>query len=175
MKGKNINLRALEPHDVDLLFQWENDEAVWHLSHTLMPFSRFDIDQYVMNADKDIFSSRQVRLMIDKNEESSTVGAIDLFDFDPLHKRLGLGILIATQEQRKGYASEALDLVIAYCFRKLMVHQLYVNIIPENEKSIQLFKSKDFEFIGRKRDWLLIDNQWTDELLFQLINPFQPS
>ena len=68
LKNKNIELRAMEPSDVDLLYQWENNEALWHLSNTLAPFSRFVLDQYVMNSHKDIFTSKQLRLMIDKKE-----------------------------------------------------------------------------------------------------------
>lgn len=173
MTGNKIRLRALEPQDVDLLFQWENDPSLWHLSQTHVPFSKFDIEQYVLNADKDIFTARQVRLMIDVIHNSLTVGAIDLFDFDPMHKRLGLGILITGEQRSKGFAAEALDLLIDYCFKILMVHQLYANIIPDNENSIRLFESRNFKLSGRKKDWLLINNQWNDELFYQLINPFQ--
>jgi len=155
------------------LLQWENDPAVWHLSHTLQPFSQFDIEQYVLNAGKDIFADRQIRLMIDKNDNAATVGSIDLFDFEPLHRRLGLGILISKPEQNKGFASEALGLVVEYCFKKLMVHQLYANITPDNKKSIRLFENKNFELIGIKKDWLLIKNKWADEWMYQLINPYQ--
>ncbi|MCF8364523.1 MAG: GNAT family N-acetyltransferase [Bacteroidales bacterium] len=173
MRSKTITLRALEPRDVELIFRWENDPAIWRVSQTLVPFSRFDIEQYVLNADKDIFSARQVRLMIDKNVDGSTVGAIDLFDFDPMNKRLGLGILIEEKQRNQGFAAEALGLLIEYVFKTLMAHQIYVNIHPENVKSIRLFERKNFQLTGRKKDWLLIENRWTDELMYQLINPYQ--
>ncbi len=171
MTGNTIKLRALEPNDIDLIHKWENDQLVWHLSNTLIPFSRFDIEQYVLNSEKDIFVVRQVRLMIEKIEDSSTVGVIDLFDFDPLHKRAGIGILITEAERQKGYATDALETVIKYCFKTLMLHQLFANIIPDNSKSIKLFEDKGFKKAGNKKDWLLIENKWKDELLYQLINP----
>jgi len=171
MIGEKIKLRALEPEDVDVLYRWENDQSMWRVGDTITPFSRFDVEQYVLTADKDIFTARQLRLMIDKLQDDISVGAIDLFDFDPVHKRIGLGILIDHEFRGNGFASEALDLVVDYCFKQLMVHQLYANITPDNVKSIQLFESKNFELVGKKKEWLLIENTWVDELLYQLINP----
>lgn len=171
LHGEKIQLRAVEPEDVDLLYQWENDREIWHLSRTLTPFSRFDIEQYVLNAGKDIFTDKQVRMMIDKKESSETVGAIDLFDFDPLNRRTGIGILIRENHRNQGFAAEALKLVTGYCFETLMVHQVFANILADNDKSIRLFEKAGFKLSGNKRDWVLIESRWRDELFYQLINP----
>jgi len=173
LKATNIELRALEPNDIDLLYLWENDDSVWHLSNTITPFSRFQLEQYVLNTEQDIFSSKQLRLMIDKieNNKKTTIGSIDIFDFDPINKRAGLGILIDKKERKKGYASQALENLLKYCFEILHLHQVYCNITTENEASIKLFKKFDFVISGTKKDWLLIRNSWQDEWFLQLINP----
>ncbi len=166
----SISLRALEPEDIELLYQWENDEAIWAVSNTLVPFSKYILALYIKNSDKDIYEAKQLRLMID-NEEKKSVGAIDLFDFDPYHQRAGIGILIHDKEnQSKGYATAALQLMIAYCFEKLKLHQLYANIASDNLVSLQLFNRAGFTVIGNKKDWLSRSGQWQDELLLQLIN-----
>lgn len=173
MIGKKVALRAMEPADVDLLYNWENDLSVWQLSNTIAPFSRFVLEQYVMNADQDIYSSKQLRLMIVTNEENEkprTIGSIDLFDFDPKNLRVGIGILIIKEEREKGYASEALELVIRYVFDTLCLHQIYCNIPVGNESSIKLFQKMGFKVAGQKKDWLIINKQWVVELLLQLIN-----
>ena len=111
--------------------------------------------------------------MIDKtdNEQVRTIGTIDLFDFDPIHKRAGVGILIAREKNRKkGYASDALDVLIKYSFRILQLHQLYCNITEDNTDSLNLFQSKGFKLIGTKRDWLVFPKGKKDEFMFQLIN-----
>ncbi|MCD4683863.1 MAG: GNAT family N-acetyltransferase [Bacteroidales bacterium] len=171
LKGKNIELRALEPSDVDLLYQWENDEKIWHLSNTVVPFSRFVLDQYVINSTQDIYTNKQLRLMIDKIEKGNktTIGSIDLFDFDPANKRAGIGILIIKNEQRKGYASESLKLLLDYCFKTLHLHQVYCNITDMNTASLNLFKKHDFQIIGLKKNWLHIKDKWIDEYILQLI------
>lgn len=44
-----ISLRALEPIDVDTLYRWENDPAVWGVGLTLAPYSRKQLWDYVNN------------------------------------------------------------------------------------------------------------------------------
>ena len=170
MTGKKIQLRAMEPEDIDLLYDWENDQQIWPVSNTITPFSRFILEQYILNAQQDIYTTKQFRLMIDLKKEQKTIGTVDLFEFDPGHRRVGLGILIKKEERGKGFSNETLDLIIEYCFNTLMVHQIFCNISTENEISLKLFQSKGFEIIGNKKDWLLINHEWKDEYLLQLIN-----
>jgi diamine N-acetyltransferase len=98
------------------------------------------------------------------------VGTIDLFDFDPHNKRAGVGILIDEFSRRQGFASEALSLLTEYCFKTLNLHQVYCNIEQSNQESIGLFTKAGFTACGTKKEWLLREGKWTDELMFQLIN-----
>jgi diamine N-acetyltransferase len=172
MNGSKVSLRALEPDDVEILYKWENDRSIWHLSNNISPLSRFTLEQYVMSAGQDIFATRQVRMMIDlRNPENGikTIGSIDLFEFEPAHQRAGVGILILEGFRGKGYASESLELLINYAFETLQLHQLFANISVDNIESIRLFESKGFRFIGVKKEWNRIRNNWQDESMFQLI------
>ncbi|MBW6490227.1 MAG: GNAT family N-acetyltransferase [Lentimicrobium sp.] len=171
MQGERLFLRALEPADIDLLYIWENDPAHWAVSNTITPFSRFAIEQYILNTDSDIYSSRQLRLIVClKDEKNTPIGAIDLFDFDPHHSRAGMGILISAKFRNRGYAREALKIMIEYCRKVLHLHQLYCNIAEDNFQSIRLFEEAGFVKSGTKKDWLKQGENWTDELIFQNIN-----
>jgi diamine N-acetyltransferase len=171
MRYKNIRLRALEPEDLGLLYEWENDNSYWSISNTVAPFSRYTLKRYLENSHKNIFETGQLRLMIDHIDDNLTIGTIDLFDFDPFHKRAGIGILIAREAyRRKGYASMSLTCLIKYCFKTLQLHQLYCNILANNQESIELFKNQGFEQIGIKRDWVKTSGGYLDEHMFQLIN-----
>lgn len=82
---------------------------------------------------------------------------IDIFDFDFHNKRAGIGILIKNSKYRhKGYGTEALKLLLDYCFEHLNLHQLYCNISEDNEASIKLFKHHEFEEIGLKKTGILL-------------------
>ncbi|MFZ0283422.1 MAG: GNAT family N-acetyltransferase [Bacteroidales bacterium] len=170
MKYKDIRLRALEPEDLELLYDWENNESYWTISNTVTPFSRFTLKRYLENSHRNIYETGQLRLMIDHLPDKTTVGTIDIFDFDPFHKRAGLGILIAYEEyRRKGLASMSLKCLIDYCFGTLQLHQLFCNILANNCESMDLFKKQGFVQSGIKKDWVKSSDGYLDEYMFQLI------
>lgn len=167
-----IKLRAPEPSDLNLLFEWENNTETWISGNTLTPFSKHVLAKYIETAHLDIFEASQLRLMIDlKNEKMRTIGTIDLFDFDSYNRRAGVGILIAEKSDHgKGYATSALNVLIVYCFELLGMHQLYCNIGADNMTSLSLFKNQGFEIVGLKKEWMLRGKKYSDEYLLQLIN-----
>ena len=122
LKGQNLTLRALELEDLEFLFQIENNEVFWEVSHTQAPFSKYILKKYIENSHLDIFDTKQLRLLIEEKSTKKQVGMIDLFDFNPQHLRAGIGILIHPEFQQKGFASEALSMIIKYCFSHLNLH-----------------------------------------------------
>ncbi len=170
----NIQLRAPEPEDIDLLYEWENDPTIWELSNTLVPISRLTIEQFIQDSRLDIYQTKQFRYMIDLiSNKKKAIGTIDLFDFDPFHKRVGVGILIKDVSQRRiGYASDALSVLIDYCFQVLCLHQVYCNISNDNQASLNLFQKIGFVITGEKKDWIQNREKWKNEFFLQLINPY---
>ena len=170
LKGIDIYLRALEPEDLEFVHTVENDETVWEISNTQVPYSRFVIKQYLENALKDIYEVKQLRLVI-SSFENEPLGLIDIFDFDFKNKRAGVGIIIKNEINRdKGYGREALQLLINYSFSHLGLHQLYCNISEDNKASVKLFNNLGFVNVGVKKDWNHVNGVYKNEYLFQLIN-----
>lgn len=171
MKYKEISLRALEPEDLELLYEWENNLSYWIISNTVVPFSKYTLKRYLENSHKNIYETGQLRLMIDHIPDNTTIGTIDIFDFDTFHKRAGLGILIAKEDyRRKGYASMGLKCLVDYCFSTLQLHQIYCNILANNCESMDLFKKAGFVQSGIKKDWIKTSDGYLDEYIFQLIS-----
>jgi diamine N-acetyltransferase len=167
LKYKKIVLRPIEPEDIDLLYKWENDIAIWEVSNTRTPFSRHVLAQYLREAAKDIYETKQLRLIIE-NENGEPVGAVDLFDFEPYHLRAGVGILIHNKTDRnKGYATDALQALSNYAFEILGLKQLFANITSDNTGSISLFEKAGFVQVGVKKEWIKTVSGWKDEVLLQ--------
>ncbi len=170
LRGEHIYLRALEQEDIDILYKWENDTEIWKVSNTIAPYSRFVLEQYLLNAHQELQTSKQLRLIVCLND-ATPIGTIDLFEFDPQHSRAGIGIMIRENAQQKGYATEALKLFIEYSFNVLLVNQLFCNIGSQNEKSLNLFKKMGFEVVGLKKQWNKItQNNFEDEWMLQLLH-----
>ncbi len=168
LEGKHIRLRPVEIEDLDSLYRYENDAAMWVASNHLNPISRFYLEQYILHAENNIYQDKQLRLMIE-SRHNACVGIIDLFDFDPHHKRAAVGIIIDPQHQRKGYGAEALEVIKAYARDVLQLKQLFCGIGSENKGSIRMFLQKGFEITGTRKAWRLHTDGWHDEHFLQLL------
>ncbi len=166
--NESVRLRALEPSDLELLYLWENDPEVWRVSETIAPISRDRLAKLIEDQVYDIYASRQMRLMIDVDNVS--VGCVDLFNFEPLHRRFGLGILIyASEDRRKGCASRVIEQVKEYARNTLDLKQIWVNIDEDNPASIALFESCGFTLSARRKEWINRGGKFIDELEYQYI------
>ena len=166
--NESVRLRALEPSDLELLYLWENDPEVWRVSQTIAPISRDRLAKLIEDQVYDIYASRQMRLMIDVDNVS--VGCVDLFNFEPLHRRFGLGILIyASEDRRKGCASRVIEQVKDYARNTLDLKQIWVNINEDNPASIALFESCGFTLSARRKEWINRGGKFIDELEYQYI------
>ena len=170
MNNENVLIRALEPEDLEYLYTWENNMDLWDVSNTLAPFSHFILKKYIENAHRDIYETKQVRLMIARKEDGAPVGLIDIYDFDPYNMRAGLGIMIYQYADRqKGFASGAIKLVLDYCFETLGLHQTYCCIPACNVASLNLFRKMGFSEIGTCKEWLKRGDTWEDLLYLQML------
>ena len=170
LENTKIRLRAIEPQDLKRLYEWENDTALWSLGNTIVPYSKYVLREFIKNADKDIFTTKQLRLMIDSKPNNETVGCVDLYDFDVFHQRIALGILIDKPYRNKGLAAEALSLTIDYCFSFLKLKQIYCYIPANNETSVKIFQKCGFSQSGILKDWIKTTDGFCDVFIFQKIN-----
>ena len=170
LEGARCRLRAVEEHDIDYIQRAENDPSVWEVSGTVAPYSRYSIGNFVAEQQAGIYATHQLRLMIERTDDGRRVGMVDLFDFDPVNLRAGVGILICdAADRRRGYASEALGLLCDYARTVLRLHQLWCGVDATNRASLALFRRAGFRRTGRRRDWRLTSGGWHDEMEMQKI------
>lgn len=170
LTGKQIELRAVEPEDLDALYRWENDSSLWIYGSTVSPFSRYLLKQYIESYTADITRDKQLRLIIMRKESRQVIGAIDCFDYDITNCKAAIGLLIDPDHKRQGFGRDALETFIEYAFRFLHLHQLYVHIPVCNTASIALFRTCGFHESTRLKDWIRLPQGYTDALIFQKFN-----
>lgn len=161
-----IKLRALEPEDIDFLYHLENEESLWEVSETQLPFAKHLLQDYIQHAHQDIYEAKQYRYVIAINQKP--LGCIDLYDFSPKHHRAAVGIALLPNYQGKGYAKKALQLLIANVQKYLDLHQLIAYIPTDNIVSIALFEKIGFTCSGIQKDWLYSQGKYKDVALYQL-------
>jgi diamine N-acetyltransferase len=168
--NNTIFLRALEPEDLDVLYRWENDANLWCYGSTLTPYSRFALRDYITNAlSQDIFASRQLRLMIVEKAGQTSIGTIDLYDFDPVNLRAGVGILIDNAFRKQGFGAQALQLMQEYARTILLLNQLYAYVPASNFPSYKLFQKSGYQPAGSLHAWIKTPDGYSDVYFMQLL------
>lgn len=169
LSSNRLILRAPEPEDLDILYRWENDTSLWQYGHTLNPLSRFALREFIVSCSENIFETRQMRFIVTGKEQNQPVGAVDLYELDSFHQRVGIGILIDSEFQRRGYAKEALGLIRDYCFDWLHMHQLFAHIPETNTPSVALFRSSGFVVSGVLQDWIRTHDKYENVVVMQCL------
>ena len=96
-------------------------------------------------------------------------GCVDLYNYDPLNKRAAVGIMVAKEHRRKGFALEMLRQLQTLTTTNYQLHTLYADIAASNTASIALFQKAGYQECGRFKEWLNVDGQYIDSMRMQLI------
>lgn len=164
----HVRLRALEISDLPYLYQWENDATAWSDSETHNPLSQTLLRDYIEQSTGDIYKDGQLRLII---EDGSTIGCIDLFDFDPRSRKAAIGMYIAPAARGKGYGKQAVALLEDYAFGFLGLHMLYAIIAADNQPCLAIYRQAHYEESALLRQWVRKnDGTYQDTIVFQKIN-----
>ena len=95
----------------------------------------------------------------------NVVGCIDLYNYDPLNKRCAVGIMVASEYRRQGYALAMLRILETQYTASL--HTLYADIAAFNTASIALFAKAGYTECGRFKEWLEYDSHFIDNIRMQ--------
>lgn len=164
-----VTLRSLEVTDLDVLYKWENDSWLWTVSNIISPSPKSYLWQYLQNYDSDIYTTRQLRLMITLTESGEPVGTVDLTNFDPFNNRAEFGIMIDQTHEGKGLGDAALKLTIGYVRDYLGLFQIYALVPVNNSVCISLLKKHGFATSGLLKKWINHGTQVHDVEMMQLI------
>ena len=148
LKSDKILLRPLQLSDLDFLFEIENNKENWKYGTENKQYTKEELTNYIANAKQYITNAGQFRFVIDL--ENTPIGFIDLFNYRT--NSAGVGVIIAKNYRRRGFAKEALHLLSIYSFETLNLKKLDCNIEKDNLESIKLFTSCGFELEREKKE-----------------------
>lgn len=169
LESESLNLRAPELADLDYLFHVENDTRQWMVSDCKVPYSRYQLQQYIETNAHDLYVDKQMRLMVERKEDRRLVGIVDLFDFSPANHRAEVGIVIDCDCRGRGYGHEVLALLCDYAERALDLHQLYAYVFEDNVPALRLFAACGFKQVTILPDWVLADKKYRNVCLLQTL------
>lgn len=171
LAGERIYLREVRPSDVnDNYYRWMNDpEVTQYLESRFYPNSLEGLREYVASklGDRD-----NVFLAIVLKDGDRHIGNIKLGPINWIHRFADVGILIGEKDcWGKGYATEAIRLVVDYAFRVLNLHKLTAGCYELNQDSIKAFQKAGFAVEGIRKYHFYYKGVYIDDILLGMINP----
>ena len=166
LQSSTVSLRPIERTDLPLMYRLENDTTLWETSTAVQPLSRTTIERFISAVTNDIYTDRQLRLVIE--EEGKALGFIDLTDFSPRHLRAEVGITLLPEHRGRGIGTEALRLLEQYAAQVLTIHQLYAYAAPDSP-SYSLFHSSGYQPAATLRDWVRVKDQYFPMAMLQKV------
>ena len=138
--GKKIKLRSLRESDLNFLLNIENNCDNWIFGSENKKYTVQEMKNYISNSKVGITIAKQFRYVIEKEKP---IGFIDLYNYSC--DRSYVAIIIDKSERKNGYACDALNILIDYCFNNLNFTSLKCVIDSQNIPSIKLFSKNSFK------------------------------
>ncbi len=80
-----------------------------------------------------------------------------------------IGYWMGERHAGQGHMFGALNLAIPYIFSSLQLHRIEAACIPDNTRSIRLLEKAGFRQEGYLREYLKINGEWRDHVMFSLL------
>ena len=171
--GKLVRLTRIEfEKDPETLAQWSQDATLMRmLDHTpARPLAPVQIKKQLENIEKDMDEKHEMFYYhIRPINDEKLVGWAKIYWVLWPSQIANLELAIGPSEQRQGYASDALQLLLRLAFNELNLNRLTVNVPAYNIPAIEFVKKFGFREEVRRREVILRDGRRWDLLLFGLL------
>ena len=174
LRGNRVELSPVQIQDAtDQYLSWLNDVEVNKFLETR--WNSQTLETVISHIKKVSSSSTEVLLKIVVAAEGTHIGNIKIGPIDVNNKSAELSYFIGDKSfWGKGYATEAINLCVDYCFETLGLHKIQAGCFEKNIGSQKALLKSGFELEGRLRKRILdIDGDRQDHLWFGRINESQ--
>lgn len=167
-ENEKILLRAIEPDDREILFAISSDLISQKANNSIkFPESGKNMEKwleenYILSPVEDSFS------FIIENKNNEVAGIITTHHCDRKSGNFSYGASIHEKYRRRGYAIEAILMVLKYFFKELRYQKVTVDINSYNKNSIKLHEKLGFKQEGCIRRAIYNDGQYFDSLIYGL-------
>jgi RimJ/RimL family protein N-acetyltransferase len=167
-EGRLVRLRALEPEDWDSHYAWDqNSDVTRALDYIWFPRSRAVVRRWT-EARAEAFPEDDNFHFHIETLAGEPVGSIGVHRAEPRTGTFSYGVMVAPEHWRKGYASEAVLLVLRYYFQERRYQKVTVTVDEYNEASQRLHRRLGFQQEGQLRRMAFTGGRFYDHLMFGL-------
>lgn len=166
--GDKVRLRAVESKDAGSFYKWASDyddESDRFCDEIHFP-STYDVMVTRVDARSKREPNNDEFIWLIENTDGVSVGNINTFNCNKRFGTFKYGLGIAREHWDKGYAKDAIKIILRYYFRELRYQKVTVYIYSFNERSMKLHESLGFKHEGRIRRAVFTNGSYYDEVLY---------
>ncbi len=166
-QGERVRLRPMRMEDAEQRFIDSLDSPSRQFLQyrielaTSVELQRSALEKYVGRKDAD-----GVIMFAIENGEGLSVGGISLHSRDEKNGLFSFGIVVSREYRRKGYAEDAVRILLRYGFRERRYQKCNSACVHTNDESIALHKKLGFIEEGRRRRGSFLNGEYYDDILF---------
>ncbi len=171
--GKKVTLRDIELSDCNENYlAWLQDFEINQYMETR--FENQTIEKIVDFVDANRKSTNNIIFAILDAKTEKHIGNIKIGAINRNNLNADISYFIGDKNfWNKGYATEAVKLVIDYSFQQLKLHRLSAGVIAGNHASEVLLRKVGMRLEGICTEGYLVDGKFTDAYKYCLINPMR--
>lgn len=168
MSGETIKLTEMRAEDTDTVMSWARDLDLKRLSgpSPFLPASASSLLESLRSN-----KATDVDFAIRPLENEELLGQIGLKDISWRNQHAELYIRIGRPHWGKGYAKEAMSVLLRYAFLELNMHRIGLRVVDYNTRAMALYRSMGFQHEGTQRECGLRDQRRYNIECFGMLYP----
>ncbi len=159
LRGEKVRIRPLERDDLDWFTEWNNDLSYTGLYEPL-----------------EVNSMDRVEKWYDSEKSSEWWVIVDELD-DPVGQLVTgqhgdcywIGYIMHPDHRGKGYATEAVKLLVDYLFRAKQIVRIQAECSPDNHPSVRVLEKAGFIYEGLRRKAVFIQGKYLDGAMYSIL------
>ncbi|MFE9453449.1 GNAT family N-acetyltransferase [Streptomyces sp. NPDC006739] len=166
--GNRVRLRAVEPDDWTAFARFADEDGTragrLDLPRSAESYRAWAKEQAVAECDDDRF-----RLAVEATATGELVGTVGSHRTGPRSGWFEFDITISAGHRRKGYATEAVVLLLRFMFAERRYHKCLAAVLAHNEASLALFRGLGFTEEGRLREHVFFAGRHHDLVMMGML------
>jgi diamine N-acetyltransferase len=168
LSGQRVYLRPVEDNDLPLLYTWMNDPEIRGLTGEVTPTSFAGVRDYIERIRKD---ESRVWFVIVLQEDNQVIGECGLLRMFSAWRSTDLSIMLGEKSAwGKGYATEAMYLLMDYAFGYLNMHRVAIGVVGSNKRALRFYEKVGFKVEGVQRDGYYYDHTYQDFVMMSILD-----
>ncbi|RLQ20391.1 GNAT family N-acetyltransferase [Seongchinamella sediminis] len=166
---ERLLLREIAHVDLDDLYAVHSVAAVnRYLPYTTWQ-SKADAEAWWQRVQDRMSDGKALQFAICLRDSQRVIGSCVLFAYDEAHGRIEIGYAFGQDYWGRGYAREALERFLDYCFDDLALRRIEARVDARNRASSGLLTRLGFVSEGCLRQWQMEGDTPVDSQLFALL------